>query len=87
MEAAPQRIAEKIAARILPVIADPVSIWKGFGTGLHCDGCDIPILPSEPQEELRLADGRTLRFHAPCAVDWRRLRGVLPLLRRWLPNG
>jgi len=82
MDAAPQRIAEKIAARILPVIADPVSIWEGFGTGLHCDGCDLPILPSETQEELRLPDGRTLRFHAPCTASWRRLRGLLPLLRR-----
>ena len=82
MDTASCWIAEKIAARILPAIADPVSVWEGFGTGLHCDGCDLPVLPSEPQQELALPDGRTLRFHASCAAAWRRLRDVLPLLRR-----
>ncbi|HMB88429.1 MAG TPA: hypothetical protein VKS62_18715 [Methylomirabilota bacterium] len=82
MDTASQRIAEKIAARILPAVADPVSVWEGFGTDLHCDGCDLPVLPSEPQQELALPDGRTLRFHASCAAAWRRLRDILPLLRR-----
>lgn len=82
MDSSSQRVAEKIIARSLPVIAEPVSTWDGFGTGLVCDGCDVPVLPSERQQELRLPDGRTLRFHASCAADWRRLRGVLPLLRR-----
>jgi hypothetical protein len=44
MDTASQRIAEKIAARILPAVADPLSVWEGFGTGLHCDGCDLPLL-------------------------------------------
>ena len=82
MDTASQRIAEKIAARILPAVADPVSVWEGFGTDLHCDGCDLPVLPSEAQHELGLPDGRTLRFHASCAAAWRRLRDILPLLRR-----
>jgi len=82
MNPASRRIAEKIAARLLPAIADPVRVWEGFGIGLPCDGCDLPILPSEAQQDLGLPDGRTLRFHVPCATDWRRLRGVLPLLRR-----
>ena len=82
MDTASQRIAEKIAARILPAVADPVSVWEALGIGLHCDGCDLPVLPSEPQQELALPDVRTLRFHASCAAAWRRLRDVLPLLRR-----
>jgi len=82
MNAASRRVAEKIAARLLPAVADPVSEWEGFGIGLHCDGCDAPVLPSEAQHEPRLPDGRTLRFHAPCAAAWHRLRRVLPLLRR-----
>jgi hypothetical protein len=82
MNTASRRIAEKIAARLLPAIADPVRVWEGFGIGLPCDGCDLPILPSEAQQDLGLPDGRTLRFHVPCATDWHRLRGVLPLLRR-----
>ena len=32
--------------------------------------------------DVTLSDGRTIRFHAPCAATWRRLRDVLPLLRR-----
>jgi hypothetical protein len=81
MDAASQRIAEKLAARILPG-TEPHAAWRGFGIGLRCDGCDRPVLPSEEQRELVLPDGRTLRFHAPCAEEWRRLKGVLPLLRR-----
>lgn len=81
MDAPSQRIAEKLASRILPGF-EPTATWDGFGIGLHCDGCDQPILPSERQLELALPDGRTIRFHAPCAASWRRLKRVLPLLRR-----
>jgi hypothetical protein len=81
MDVASQRIAEKLAARILPG-TEPGATWRGFGIGLHCDGCDRPVLPSEEQMELVLPDGRTLRFHASCADEWRRLKSVLPLLRR-----
>jgi hypothetical protein len=81
MDPASQRVAEKLAARLLPG-TEPTSAWEGFGLGLTCDGCDRPVLPSERQRELVLPDGRTLRFHAPCADTWRRLKGVLPLLRR-----
>jgi hypothetical protein len=61
-----QRVAEKIAARLLPAVADPVSEWEDFGIGLHCDGCDAPVLPSDAQHEPRLPDGRTLRFQRWC---------------------
>ena len=81
MDVASQRIAEKLAARILPGIDEPIARWEGFGIGLHCDGCDVAILPSERQRELALSDGRTIRFHGTCAETWQRLRGVLPLLR------
>ena len=82
IESPGQRIAEKLAARLLPGSFEPTSTWTGFGIGLHCDGCDLPVLPSESQVEFTLPDGRTIRFHAPCADMWRRLRSVLPLLRR-----
>jgi hypothetical protein len=82
MDAPGQRIAEKLAARILPGYMVPVTTWEGFGIGLHCDGCDLPVLPSESQVETTMPDGRTIRFHAPCAAVWRRLKEVLILLRR-----
>ena len=68
MDGAAQRIAEKLAARILPG-TEPGATWRGFGFGLPCDGCVRPVLPSEEQVELVLPDGRTLRFHAPCAGE------------------
>jgi len=76
-----QRIAEKLAARLLPG-TESSAMWEGFGIGLRCDGCDQPVLPSERQHDLVLPDGRTIRFHASCAAVWRRLKAVLPLLRR-----
>jgi hypothetical protein len=86
MDDASQRIAEKLAARLLPG-TEAGATWEGFGLGLHCDGCDRPILPSERQLEPVLPDGRTLRFHAPCAAIWQRFKRVLPLLRRERPPG
>ncbi len=71
MDEASQRIAEKLAARILPG-TEPAAAWEGFGIGLRCEGCDRPVLPSERQRELVMPDGRTIRFHDQCAADWRR---------------
>lgn len=82
MDTPAQRIAEKLASRMLPGYGEPGATWEGFGIGLVCDGCDQPVLPGHREVDVTLSDGRTIRFHAPCAATWRRLRDVLPLLRR-----
>ena len=41
------------------------------GSGLKCDGCDVPILLSEPELEVEMPDARTLRFHVACDGLWR----------------
>ena len=82
MDTPAQRIAEKLASRMLLGYGEPGATWEGFGIGLVCDGCDQPVLPGHREVDVTLSDGRTIRFHAPCAATWRRLRDVLPLLRR-----
>ena len=77
MDAGSQRIAEKLAARLLPG-TESSAMWEGFGIGLRCDGCDQPVLPSERQHDLVLPDGRTIRFYASCAAVWLRLKATYP---------
>lgn len=45
MDVASQRIAEKLAARILPG-TEPGATWRGIGP--HCDGCE-----ASPRHRLR----------------------------------
>jgi hypothetical protein len=77
MDPASERIQDKLWRGILPNV-EPVKTWGGPGSGLRCDGCDIPILPKEAEHEVDLPDGRTLRFHVACAGLWQVLRKALP---------
>jgi hypothetical protein len=45
---------------------------------LKCDACDEPILPSEPELEVDMPGGQTLRFHVACEGPWRVLKQALP---------
>jgi hypothetical protein len=56
-------------------------VWGGVGSGLKCDGCDVLILPSEPELEVEMPDARTLRFHVACDGLWRVLKRTLPPTR------
>jgi len=79
MEEASRRITDKLWRRILP--SEEAVKGSGVGSGLKCDGCDRPILPSEPELEVEMSDSRTLRFHVACGGLWRVLRGTLPPTR------
>jgi hypothetical protein len=48
MEEASRRITDKLWRRVLPR-EEAVKVWGGVGSGLKCDGCDVPILLSEPE--------------------------------------
>ena len=50
----------------------------GPGSGVTCDGCDAPILPSESEHEVEMPDGRTLRFHIACRGLWQVLQKAMP---------
>jgi hypothetical protein len=50
----------------------------GLGSGLPCDGCDAVIASSEPEHEVEMPDGRTLRFHIACTGLWRALKQAMP---------
>jgi len=67
----------KLWRRALPT-EEPVKVWGGMGSGLKCDGCDVPILSSEPEIEVEMPDARTLRFHVACDGLWRVLKQALP---------
>ena len=77
MDAASARIMDKLSQGTLPA-ADPVNLCGGFGTGLLCDGCDVAITSSEPEHEVEMANGRTLRFHVACDGLWRVLKETRP---------
>ena len=77
MDEAPRRITDKLWRRVLPT-EEAVKVWGGLGSGLKCDGCDEPILQSEPELEVDMPDGRTLRFHVGCEGLWRVLKQALP---------
>jgi hypothetical protein len=80
MDAASERITDKLWRSILPA-DEPVKTWGGRGSGLDCDGGDVPILPSESELESDMPVGRTLRFRVACDRLWRVLKGTL------LPTG
>jgi len=84
METPSERITEKLWLGALPS-DDPVQTWGGQGTSLPCDGCDLPILPSESEIEVDLPGGRRLRFHVACDGLWRVLKGALPDRKRVPP--
>jgi hypothetical protein len=46
MDEAGRRITDKLWRGTLPA-DEPVKTWGGRGSGLKCDGCDVPILLSE----------------------------------------
>ena len=77
MDGASRRLTDKLWRRVLPR-EEAVKVWGGVGSGLKCDGCDVPILPSESELESDMPDGRTLRFHVACDGLWRVLKGTLP---------
>ena len=77
MDAASARIMDKLSQCTLPT-DEPVRRWGGFGSGLPCDGCDVAITSTEPEHEVEMADGRTLRFHVACDGLWRALKGTQP---------
>jgi hypothetical protein len=77
MDEAGHRITDKLWRDALPA-DEPVKTWGGRGSGLNCDGCDVPILPTESELESDMPDGRTLRFHVACDGLWRVLKGTLP---------
>jgi hypothetical protein len=53
--------------RHLPNVAPLKTSGVGHGTGHKlCDGCDATIWPKEPEQEVELEGGRTLRFHVAC---------------------
>jgi hypothetical protein len=68
------RIADKLKRDLLPKDKH-VASWAGFGKGRLCDGCDESILGADVEDEFDFPDGRTIRFHAACAVLWRRMTG------------
>ena len=76
-DAASARIMGKLWQGTLPT-DEPVKLRVGLGSGLKCDGCDVPILPSEPEHEVEMPDGHTLRFHVACAGLWRVLKQTQP---------
>ena len=53
MDEASRRITDKLWRRILPA-NEPAKTWGGRGSGLNCDGCVVPILPSESELEALL---------------------------------
>ena len=77
MDAASERITDKLWRGILSA-DEPVKTFGGSGSSLKCDGCDEPILQSEPELEVDMPDGGTLRFHVGCEGLWRVLKQALP---------
>jgi hypothetical protein len=77
MDDASARITAKLWEGTVPA-DEPVQTWGGRGSRLDCDGCDVPILPSESELESDMPDGRTLRFHVACDGLWRVLKQALP---------
>ena len=77
MDEAGRRITDRLWRGALPA-DEPVKTWGGRGSGLNCDGYDVPILPSESELESDMPDGRTLRFHVACDGLWRVLKETLP---------
>ena len=62
-------IAERLASAVLPKHAPPRR-WAGYGRSDKCDGCDVPIRGSEIEDEFDFADGRRIRLHRDCSIEW-----------------
>jgi len=77
MDTPSERITDKLWLGTLPS-DDPLKTWGGSGSRFKCDGCDVPILPSESEIEVDMLGGRTLRFHVACDGLWRVLKEALP---------
>jgi hypothetical protein len=77
MDEASRRITDTLWSGMLPT-DEPVKMWGGLGSGVTCDGCDAPILPSESEHEVEMPDGRTLRFHVACRGLWQVLQKAMP---------
>lgn len=79
MDPAAQRIRDKLWYGLLPNVAPVKTSGVGHGTGHKlCEGCDATIWPKEPEQEVELEGGRTLRFHVACAGLWQVLMSALP---------
>jgi len=77
MNTASERITDKLWRGILPA-DEPVKTWGGTGSGLKCDACDDSIPSRDPELEVDMPDGQTLRFHVACEGLWRVLKQALP---------
>ncbi len=64
-----ETLREKLQSGVLP--RKPfVKTWRGHGTGKPCDGCELPITPSEHEVEGDRLDGGVIRFHPACYDAW-----------------
>lgn len=70
MGAGSRRITDKVWRGALPT-GHPAKIRGSFGSGQACDGCDQMIPPSQPEHEVEMPDGHTLRLHVACSGLWR----------------
>lgn len=62
-------VQRKIAAGTLPRQAVSRT-WVGHGTGLSCEACDQQISSEDIENEVDLAEGRVIRMHHRCWVEW-----------------
>jgi hypothetical protein len=69
------RARRRIGEGILPR-AKAIRTWGGLGSGLACDLCGEPILPTEPEFELQfdMKPGPGIRFHRQCHSIWESVR-------------
>ena len=49
---------------------DPLPRRTPQGRSDKCDGCDVPIRGSDIEDEFDFADGRRIRLHRDCSIEW-----------------
>ena len=64
-------IADRLAFAALPNAA-PTAQWAGYRRSNKCDGCDLPIHTKQIEDEFDFADGRRIRLHRDCSIEWSR---------------
>ena len=68
-------IAAQLASGVLPSTI-PISVVRSMGSGLRCAACELSIEQDQVETECTFADGRWLRLHLDCFLEWWRQRAT-----------
>jgi hypothetical protein len=64
-----EQIRDKLDAGMLPRVL-PEKMWTGYGHGIPCNGCSLPIHPAQIEYHFLVDSGDVFRLHIGCLGMW-----------------